>query len=289
MALRPNDLTRPVIIQWFHEIGRYSRTQANKSLSLLRTMFTRAEEWQLWEGENPVSRIRWFPTASRTRFVQPEEMPKLLASLAVEPPVVQAFFLTCLLTGCLGGEARKAQWADMNLVQGLWNKPTTKSGRSHQVPLPPVLMGLLSTLPRTDAWVFAFPDTELGPLQRTTCYLRWMRIRKRARLEDVTIHDLRRTCASWLSISGENIAVVGKILNHSSLQHTAIYARLNQAPVKAALSKHADTLLGMGSAPVTESAPSTPSIRTPAPTTPPPHQTPAWSPSRGEEREEWPG
>ena len=51
-------------------------------------------------------------------------------------------------------------------------------------------------------------------------------------LDDVTIHDLRRTCASWLTISGDNIAVISTVLNHTTLANTAIYARLNQAPVK---------------------------------------------------------
>ena len=78
LEVRPSDLTRPVIMQWFHEIGRHSHMQANHALSLLRTMFTKAEEWQLWDGDNPAGRIRWCKKDSRTRFIQPEEMPKLL-------------------------------------------------------------------------------------------------------------------------------------------------------------------------------------------------------------------
>jgi hypothetical protein len=106
-------------------------------------------------------------------------------------------------------------------------------------------------------------------------------------LDDITIHDLRRTCASFLAISGKNIAVISKVLNHTTLANTAIYARLNLAPVKAALSKHADTLLRMGSASVTEPASSVLPVMTPAPSTPPPPQTPVMPQSRDEEREEW--
>lgn len=60
LAVRPTDLTRHVVMEWFHEIGRHSRSQANKSLSLLRTLYTKAEEWNLWEGENPATKIRWY-------------------------------------------------------------------------------------------------------------------------------------------------------------------------------------------------------------------------------------
>jgi hypothetical protein len=74
LDVRPHDLTRQVVIQWFHEVGRHSHSRANGSLSVLRTMFKRAEEWGLWTGENPATRIKWFPRTSRSRFVQPEEI-----------------------------------------------------------------------------------------------------------------------------------------------------------------------------------------------------------------------
>jgi len=252
--------------------------QANHALSLLRTTFTKAEEWQLWDGDNPAGRIRWYKKDSRTRFIQPEEMPKLLESLALEAIPVQTFFLTCLLTGCRGGEARAMKWADLNLAQGVWSKPITKTGTPHQVPLPPALVAMLGSFPRTYEWVFGSPRQHAGPVKKSTSFHNWRRIRVRAGLDDVTIHDLRRTCASFLAISGENIAVISKVLNHTTLANTAIYARLNQAPVKAALNKHADTLLGMGNAPVTEPAPVVLPVPTSAPTTPPPPQTPVRRP-----------
>ena len=195
-------------MQWFHEIGRHSHMQANHALSMLRTMFIKAEEWQLWEGNNPASRIRCYKKDSRTRFTQPEEMSKLLESLAVERISIQTFVLTYLLTGCRGGEARAMKWQDLNLLQGLWSKPTTKTGTPHQVPLPPALVGMLCSFPRTEAWVFGSPRRNARPIKKSTSFHNWLRIRARAGLPDVTIHDLRRTCASWLAISGENIAAI---------------------------------------------------------------------------------
>ncbi|MDZ4733674.1 MAG: site-specific integrase [Nitrospirota bacterium] len=283
LELRPSDLTRPVVTQWFHEIGRYSTVQANKSLSLLRTIFTKAEEWQLWDGVNPASRIKWYKRNSRTRFIQPEEMPELLESLALESLPVQCFFLLCLLCGCRGGEARAMKWADLNLTQGLWSKPTTKTGQPHQVPLPPALTAMLCTFPQTEEWVFCSPRHHGGPVKKSTCFHNWRRIRARAGLNDVTIHDLRRSCASWLACSGENIAVVGKVLNHASLVTTQIYARLNLSPVRAALDKHADALLGSGSARITQGEPVLAQVTVPTPLSPPLVLNPV------QEREEWPG
>jgi integrase len=43
----------------------------------------------------------------------------------------------------------------------------------------------------------------------------WQRIRLRAGLKGVRIHDLRRTCGSWLAESGHSLHLIGKVLNHS--------------------------------------------------------------------------
>ncbi len=72
----------------------------------------------------------------------------------------------------------------------------------------------------------------------------WRRIRKRAGLPDLRIHDLRRTCASWLAINGANLAVIRQTLNHSSLTVTQVYARLTVQPVRDALERQAQRMLG---------------------------------------------
>jgi integrase len=101
----------------------------------------------------------------------------------------------------------------------------------------------------------------------------WHRVRRRAGLPHMRVHDLRRTTASWLAISGENLPVIQQVLNHSSLAVTQVYARLSVAPVRRALNDQCERMLG----PV------------PVSTTPPPQQTMVRAPSRMEEREEWPG
>ena len=62
----------------------------------------------------------------------------------------------------------------------------------------------------------------------------WGRIRKRARLEDVRLHDLRHSYASGGLLVGEGLPMIGKLLGHSHVQTTARYAHLADDPVKAA-------------------------------------------------------
>jgi integrase len=71
----------------------------------------------------------------------------------------------------------------------------------------------------------------------------WSRIRRLANLEDVRVHDLRRTLGSWLAGTGESLPLIGKVLNHSQPSTTAIYARLDLAPVRRALEHNAERML----------------------------------------------
>lgn len=55
------------------------------------------------------------------------------------------------------------------------------------------------------------------------------------RMADLRIHDLRRTLGSWQAKQGASLAIIGKSLNHKSMQTTAIYARLDLDPVRASV------------------------------------------------------
>ena len=72
----------------------------------------------------------------------------------------------------------------------------------------------------------------------------WRKIRARVGLNDVRIHDLRRTTASWLAIENTNLPIIQKVLNHSSMTSTQVYSRLSVAPVRQALDQQAERILG---------------------------------------------
>ena len=68
------------------------------------------------------------------------------------------------------------------------------------------------------------------------------RIIDRAGIEDLRIHDLRRTAGSLMAIQNVSPTIIGKALGHRSTQATAVYARLTQDPVRAALENAQDAL-----------------------------------------------
>ncbi|WP_270921249.1 tyrosine-type recombinase/integrase [Parasedimentitalea psychrophila] len=65
----------------------------------------------------------------------------------------------------------------------------------------------------------------------------WTRILQEAEIENLRIHDLRRTLGSYQAATGANGYIIGKSLGHRSQQSTAIYARLNLDPVRESVNK----------------------------------------------------
>lgn len=58
----------------------------------------------------------------------------------------------------------------------------------------------------------------------------WRRIRARAGLDDMCVHDLRHTYASDAVMSGLAISILGKILGHTQMQTTMRYAHFAENP-----------------------------------------------------------
>ena len=62
----------------------------------------------------------------------------------------------------------------------------------------------------------------------------WERVRKRAGLEDVRLHDLRHTYASRALALGYNLPMIADLLGHTMVSTTARYAHLERNAVREA-------------------------------------------------------
>lgn len=252
-----SSLTRREIRAWYAGLSHIP-SHANKALTFLRSVFNWALDLELITTGNPSIRIKRYAETSRERFLSVEEAQRFMTQVPDLPAKPRAYLLLLLLTGARKSEARQMRWQDIEEQNRLWRKPRTKNGASHVIPLPAQVYEALQGLPRTSAWVF--PGTKGRPWSNGSVDKYWQAIRRRWNMGDVTLHDLRRTCASYLAISGENLPTIQNVLNHRSLNPTSIYARLNTKAVDRALQGQADRLcnLAQDGNPVSIEGPSDP-------------------------------
>jgi integrase len=213
------------------EIGREHPTTANRVIAMASSLFGYATELKLYKGANPAHGIKKFPETKRDRFLQSDELPAFFKALAEEPnDTLRDYFLLSLLTGARRSNVQEMEWQQINFNRAEWRIPTTKNGEPQTVTLSAEALEILRN--RQDCnpiWVF--PGTgATGHLVEPK--KAWRRVLDRAGIDNLRIHDLRRTLGSWQAKTGASLAIVGKSLNHKSPSTTAIYARLDLDPVR---------------------------------------------------------
>jgi integrase len=228
-----------------HQALADRRYQANRTLAVLSKMFNLAEVWGLRsDGSNPCRHVKKYREKGRNRFLTQAELTRLGRTLVQtevegdETRHVVAAFRLLILTGCRLGEIQRLRW-DYITEFGI-ELPDSKTG-ARRIPLPPEARAVLAELPRTVGNPFVIegklPGTHITDLERP-----WRRIREKAGLDGVRIHDLRHTYASHAVCSGMPIQMVGRLLGHTQLQTTLRYAHLADEPVRRAAAENASVL-----------------------------------------------
>jgi integrase len=82
-----------------------------------------------------------------------------------------------------------------------------------------------------------FPSLKSVPMSYAAVLSAWKRLRFHAELEDVNIHDLRHSYASFALQSGEHLLTIGQLLGHSEASTTLRYAHLAKEHVYVAAEK----------------------------------------------------
>ncbi len=230
-----------------HYERRNTPRAANRALMVLSKMFSLAEDWGLAPaGGNPCRFVRKYKEGMRERFLAEHEYRRIgceLCVLEAEGPLparAAAALRLLMLTGCRLNEILTLRWDDVDRKAGELRLPDTKTG-GRAVPLAPSAVRLLTSLPRDEdnPWVIAGrkPDWHLTDLQHP-----WRRIRARAGLDGVRIHDLRHSFASRALALGEGLPMIGKLLGHTQVQTTARYAHLARDTVKASAARIGDSI-----------------------------------------------
>jgi len=166
-----------------------------------------------------------------------------IVPLDAEPdPFIPAIILLYVLLGMRKSELLRLRWDRLDLNRGTLLLGRTKSGRPLYLPLPKPAVEILEELPRFAGNPYCFPGSNEG-MHLVNIDKSWRRIRERAKLVDVTIHDLRRTVGSWLVQDGQSLAIVQRVLNHKTHDAVLRYAKLDDETVRTAMDAHATRVM----------------------------------------------
>lgn len=240
------------------EVGeKHGHVAANRLVQLLRRLYNWAEKEKVWSGTNPAKGIARFPEYARERFIEPDEAPKFFQALKREQHGdLKDFILLALATGARSGNLLAMRWEELDLVRASWTIPhvKTKSGATYVLPLVDEAVKVLKARRRRIDGEWVFPGAKKGR-HLTSVKKPWARFRERAKIPDMTLHDLRRTLGSWAAGVGVSLPAIGRLLGHASPAATAIYARLDLNGVRTAANLATQALFAAGKAKMLKAAP----------------------------------
>ncbi len=178
-------------------------------------------EWGI-NVPNPVQMVRKPQSPqSRSRVLTDDEVSKLL--MALEPtgrrshwtkPAVQL----ALATAMRRGELLSMRWEHVDLQNRTAFLSDTKNGESRTVPLSTAAVQVLAELPRHISGAVI-------PVNFFTLDAAFKRARKRAGLDDVRFHDLRRTAITRMAEKLPNVIELAAVSGHKSLMVLKRYYR----------------------------------------------------------------
>ncbi len=223
---------------------------ANRVVAVLQATYTWLAKKRHYSGENPAWGIERFKEESRDRFLQTDELPKFFDALANEDNItIRDYVLLSLMTGARKENILSMRWEDIDLTQEVWRIPNTKSQEPANIPLiPAALQTLIARRERiTSEWVFPSRGKKghLADPKRA-----WRKLLDRAGIENLRLHDLRRSMGSWQAINQTSLTVIAKSLGQKSTQAAAVYSRLNLDPVRESMEQAARSMMSFKDEPI---------------------------------------
>ena len=233
--------------------------QRNRVLALTSRLFNLFEMWD-WRPQrtNPARGVEKSREEPRDRTLAPTEFAALAEALKVEQassPAAVAAIRLASMTGLRISEVIGMRWGDIDFEAGRVTLPTTKTGRRTQA-LSSVALEALAALPRINGNDYVFTTGE-GAITYKTTRGAFDRAAKRAGIEDIRLHDLRRSLMTAAAAEGVSTHVLRDLLGHKTTTMADRYIRHAGGAVAAAAERMGSRMAAMmdGAQPVGEVVP----------------------------------
>lgn len=208
-------------------VGRLSTATIRLVMNVAVMVFDEAAEDGLIPG-NPAIKVagRVLPRdreETRTKALDKDQLGRFLAVAAEQEPQHYPTFFLLSRTGLRISEAMALRWEDIDLPARCLTVRKSKSGRPRTVPLAADLVEALTGVTRIGPLVLGDRDGRVA--SQTTLRYACKRVLKAAGLDTRhSLHGLRHSLASILEHEGVPLEYIGRILGHSDLRTTKVYA-----------------------------------------------------------------
>lgn len=213
-------------------------TAARHAIKLLAAMFSACAKTFGLPGLNPAKEVRKAKEVACERYITADEFPAFWTAMEGQGELIRDMLKLALFTAQRRETLLSMRWDEINLPFAVWSIPADKmkASKAHVVPLTPEAMAILErrrASSRGNEWVFENEESSTGHLRNPEKAIE--RIWKAAAIPPFSLHDLRRTTATWMNSTGASEATIAAVLAHRYRNVTGIYAKATADTMRTAL------------------------------------------------------
>jgi len=208
----------------------------NHHVKLLKHSLNLAVDWGMLEA-NPAKRVPMLHEDNQVEnYLDDAQLDRLLTVLRTDENVaVCQIALFLLSTGCRLNEALSAKWADADIENRVLviRASTSKSRKVRSIPLNESALDVLASLHTESEFEHLFVNRKTGKPYVAIAKV-WHRLREKAGLPHLRLHDLRHLFASFLVNNGRTLLEVQQVLGHADPRVTLRYSHLSSKTLQEA-------------------------------------------------------
>ena len=203
--------------------GEVSPATCNRELAILKTLLTKAVEWDKLEV-SPAKGIKFFrENNARLVYLEKEEIKRFLEACSDR---FRPIAIVAIYTGMRRGEILNLKWQDIDLRQNVIHLLQTKNGQKREVYLNSTLRKALIGTPKHPDSPYVFYKRNGQPLKDIRKPF-FTALNKAGIMKKLTFHSLRHTFGSQLAMSGIGLRTIQELMGHKDIRMTLRYSHLS--------------------------------------------------------------
>lgn len=228
------------------KIKKYEEIKPNHRMNF-EMLYYHAIREEKYDDRNPAMSVKLNKTEPRVRYLEHSEMERFFSVLSeYDNEISRDAILMLIFTGARKRNILEMNWKDIDLGAKVWKIPQTKTAKNVTLALVEPAMEVLRKrkAQQLNQWVFYSPTSKSGHLEDIK--RAWQSVLKKAEINNLRIHDLRHTLATYMIANGADAFMVKRALTHKSLQSTEVYVNPGIEHLRDKLNDTVDKMINIG-------------------------------------------